>query len=124
MLRVYTAFLLSTIRGELHFVIGAIWERGKGKLLYTFVALGAVLFVVGVWCVWFGNWSATASLGNLQLTPGRLLFLAGLGVVGAWFLWHRYWRFAEYRVTHAMLGFLTIKDDKKSDAPKGTPPTT
>jgi hypothetical protein len=66
-----------------------------------------------------GRWGNAAKLGDLEFTPARLVFLAATGTVTSALLWRRYQRFAEYRVTHAMLGFLTIQDDKKPTTEKG-----
>jgi hypothetical protein len=99
-------------------LVGGFWDRGKTKFVAPLAALGVIAVGVAVWSLRFANWNATASIGRMELTGGRMLFLAALACVAAWFLWHRYWRFAEYRVTHAMFGFLTIKDEKKAEAPK------
>jgi hypothetical protein len=78
----------------------------------------AVAGVGAAWTLTPGNWSATARVGGLEFTPARLLVLAVLAAGGTWFLWHRFWRFAEYRVTQAFLGFLTLGGDAKPDAAK------
>ncbi len=104
------------------FLAGGFWDRGKRTCAMVSGWLGIFAIVVAGLSLRSANWFAFASIGRMELTGGRLLFLAAMSCIAAWFLWHRYWRFAEYRVTHAMFGFLTIKDDKKPEAPK-TPAT-
>ena len=99
---------------------GVLWDRGRKKSASTLAAVGLLLLGGAAWSLLPGNWSAAVWLGRMELTAGRLFFLAALGGVGAWFLWHRHWRFAEYRVTQGLLGFLTIRDDKKPEAAQST----
>jgi hypothetical protein len=70
------------------------------------------------WSVHAGDWNATVRVGSLEFTAARLLFLTALAAVGTRFLWQRFWRFAEYRVTQAYLGFLTLTGETKPDAAK------
>lgn len=97
----------------------AITLRSSRPRLAAALAVAALGLTAGAaWTLAPGNWSTTARVGGLEFTPARLLVLAGLSAVGTWFLWHRFWRFAEYRVTQAFLGFLTLAGDAKPDAAK------
>lgn len=53
-----------------------------------------------------------------EVQRGHLWFLALFAVAFSYLAFRRYRRFGMYRVTQAMLGFLTIKEDKKPDAAK------
>ncbi|HYT89872.1 MAG TPA: hypothetical protein VEL76_14295 [Gemmataceae bacterium] len=48
----------------------------------------------------------------------HLWFLFTLSLGCSYLAFRRYRRFGMYRVTHAMIGFLTVKDEKKSDSSK------
>ncbi len=57
------------------------------------------------------------------VTQWQLVFFAVVSVIWAWLSFRRYRRFGEYRTTHALLGFLTVKEPKKEgggDEKKGT----
>lgn len=85
----------------------------------TSLAVAALGLLGGAgWSVHAGDWNATVRVGSLEFTAARILFLAALAVAGTRFLWQRFWRFAEYRVTQAYLGFLTLTGEKKPDAVK------
>lgn len=56
-----------------------------------------------------------------DITQGQLVFFLLLWSVWAWLAFQRYRRFGEYRITHALLGFLTVKEEKKPDAKKDEP---
>jgi positive regulator of sigma E activity len=61
-------------------------------------------------------------LAQWGITQGQLVFLAVISVIWAWLSFRRYRRFGEYRTTHALLGFLTVKEQKKeggADEKKG-----
>ena len=47
------------------------------------------------------------------VTQWQLVFLAAVSVIWAALSFRRYRRFGEYRTTHALLGFLTVKEAKK-----------
>ncbi|MBX9680699.1 MAG: hypothetical protein K2X38_18240 [Gemmataceae bacterium] len=85
---------------------------------FVVLTVGLVAFALRLW---FGAENGAARIGTAELTGGRVAYFAVLSAFAARFLWVRYWRFAEYRVTQALLGFLTIKDkasDKAEDKDK------
>jgi hypothetical protein len=47
------------------------------------------------------------------VTQWQLVFFAAVSVIWAWLSFRRYRRFGDYRTTHALLGFLTVKEPKK-----------
>ena len=97
----------------------AVTERIRRQRIALALAVVAVCLVAAaLYCLSVGNWAATVRVGVLKFTPARLSYLALLAGVGTWFLWHRFWRFAEYRVTQAFLGFLTLSGEVQPDAPK------
>ncbi len=47
---------------------------------------------------------------GILATPWRLLFVAVIAGLWTWLCFNRYRRFAAYRISHSVLGFLTVKD--------------
>ncbi len=60
--------------------------------------------------------------GQIRPVPAYLLLvLAGLSLAASWLMFQRYRRFGDYRVTHAIVSFLTLQegDDPSRRGPKG-----
>ena len=57
-------------------------------------------------------------ISTWDVGQGQLLFFLFLWIGWSWLAYRRHRRFGEYRVTHTMLGFLTVKEEKKTDAKK------
>ena len=74
-----------------------------------FVALGIGMVAFAI-RLWFGTEDGRARIGVVELTGSRVAYFVVLATFAARFLWTRYWRFAEYRVSQAILGFLTLKE--------------
>jgi hypothetical protein len=91
---------------------------------YRGTFIGFVVLTVGMIAfalrLWFGTVDGTARIGAVELTGLRVIYFVVLTAVAAQFLWTRFWRFAEYRVTQALLGFLTIKE-KAEEKPEKKP---
>jgi len=49
------------------------------------------------------------------LSTLTLLFFIFLSIAGAWLTFRRYRRFSRYRVTHAILGFLVLQEQKQTE---------
>ncbi len=81
---------------------------------YRGTFIGFVVLTVGMMAfafrLWFGTESGTARIGFVEVTGWRVVYFAAITAFAARFLWTRYWRFAEYRVSQALIGFLTIKE--------------
>jgi hypothetical protein len=86
--------------------------RGIFVGLVTFSLATLALFLR----LWIGN--NHLKISTWEIGPGQLLFFLLLWIGWSWLAYRRHRRFGEYRVTHAMLGFLTVKEDKKPDAKK------
>lgn len=84
-----------------------------------FLVLATGLFSLAL-RLWFGTEDHKARLGVLDLTGWRLIYFVVLAGIASRLLWNRYCRFADYRVTQALLGYLAIKDkpDEKDHSPK------
>jgi hypothetical protein len=79
------------------------------------LCVGMVAMVIRLWCF---SADGVVKIGSMEFTPSRLVFLAVVEAGAARLLWLRYWRFAEYRVTQALISslLLGIKAEKeKSD---------
>jgi hypothetical protein len=58
-------------------------------------------------------------VGSMEFTPSRLLFLAVIVAISAFLLWKRFWRFAHYRVTQALIASLLLEISGQPDEPAG-----
>ena len=87
---------------------------------FVLLAMALIAFSVRLWL--FAD-NQRARVGTVELTPGRMLFFSVLAAISSHFLWNRFWRFGEYRVTQALLGFLTI-NDKPEEKAKETKPNS
>lgn len=104
-----------------------VYVYREGFYRGTFV--GFVVLAGGLVALAIRLWSdpneGTARIGIVELTGWRLVYFSVLAGVSSCLLWNRYWRFSDYRVTQALIGFLTIKDkagektlDVKKEEPK------
>jgi hypothetical protein len=80
------------------------------------MCLGMTAMIVRLW--FFEADGKAIKIGSVELTLWRLVFLAAISLGAARLLWLRYWRFAEYRVTQALVSSLLL--EIKSEKEKGT----
>jgi hypothetical protein len=84
---------------------------------YRGTFLGMISLVVGFLSMIARIWDSKTQIGNMDLTIGRLLFFAVIACLSAIMLWRRYWRFAAYRATNALIGALIV--ELKADKQRG-----
>jgi hypothetical protein len=80
--------------------------------------VASLAFMVRLWFVDGHSLKITGS--EWGLSSLQFLFVAVVAGTFSFLAFQRYRRFGAYRVTHAMLGFLTVKDEKKPDTTKDT----
>jgi hypothetical protein len=83
---------------------------------FASLTVACLAFVVRLWFVDGHSLKITGS--DWSLTPWQFLFVALVAGAFSILAFLRYRRFGAYRVTHAMLGFLTVKDEKKPESTK------
>lgn len=80
---------------------------------FAALSVASLCFMVRLWFVEGHSLKVTGA--DWSLTPWQFLFIALVALVFSVLAFQRYRRFGAYRVTHAMLGFLTVSDAGKSD---------
>jgi membrane protein implicated in regulation of membrane protease activity len=93
-----------------------IYVYREGFYRGIFVSFSVMAVACVALCItlfWVTERQVMLAKAQWGVTQWQLVFLAVVSVIWAWLSFRRYRRFGEYRTTHALLGFLTVKEPKK-----------